>query len=94
MALSRQELRQLAITGARAKIKELESQRMALLEEFPELNSSSQRAPTRRAKMAKASLKTSSTRRRTRRFTAAQRRAISHRMKRFWSERRKNRRAA
>jgi hypothetical protein len=90
MAFSRQELRELAITGAQAKIKELDAQRMALLREFPELNSSSQPASRRRTKAAKATLEAPRRRRRTRRFTAAQRRAISQRMKRYWAERRKN----
>jgi hypothetical protein len=89
MALRRQELRQLAITGAQAKIKELDALRMALLREFPELSSSSPRVPGRRTKTARVRSEASRGRRRTRRFTAAQRRAISVRMKRFWAERRK-----
>jgi hypothetical protein len=84
MALSRQELRQLAKTGAQVRIKELDSQRMALLREFPELNSSSRSATVTRATAGRPRRT-----RRTRRFTAAQRRAISQRMKRFWAERRK-----
>jgi hypothetical protein len=82
MALSRQELRQLAITGAKARIKELDAQRMALLREFLELNSSSR--PITQANVGRPRRT-----RRTRRLTAAQRRAISQRMKRFWAERRK-----
>jgi hypothetical protein len=74
MALSRQELRQLAITGAKARIKELDAQRIALLREFPELDS------TRKGRTGG---------RKRRRMSAAQRRAISQRMKRFWAERRK-----
>jgi hypothetical protein len=81
MTLTRKELRQLAIAGAQARMNELDAQRMALLREFPELESSPARI--RRA-----------IRRRTRRFTAAQRRAISQRMKRFWAARRKNGKAA
>lgn len=89
MALRRQELRQLAITGAQAKIKELDALRMALLREFPELGSSRSQASGRRSRTANDRSDGPRGRRRTRRFTAAQRRAISVRMKRFWAERRK-----
>jgi hypothetical protein len=82
MALSREELRQLAISGAQARIKQLDTQRMALLREFPELNSSSR--PITQAKVGRPRRT-----RRTRRLTADQRHAISQRMKRFWAERRK-----
>lgn len=91
MALSRQELRQLAITGAQAKIKELDSQRIALLREFPELTTSNRSATVARATAGAPRRRRV---RRTRRFTAAQRRAISLRMKRLWAERRKNGRKA
>jgi hypothetical protein len=91
MALSRQELRQLAITGAQAKIQELDAQRMTLLQEFPELDSSRGSATVRHATARGRRRRRI---RRTRRFTAAQRRAISLRMKRLWAERRKNGRKA
>lgn len=81
MALSREELRQLALAGARTRLQQLEAERRTLLQEFPELRSTSSRsAPSPRPS-------TSSPRKRN--FSAAQRRAISRRMKALWAERRK-----
>jgi hypothetical protein len=74
MPLSREELRQLALGGAKARLQELETERRSLMREFPELGS---RTPKQGG--------------RKRRMTAAQRKAISKRMKAMWAARRKAR---
>ncbi|HSL20613.1 MAG TPA: hypothetical protein VK886_03695 [Vicinamibacterales bacterium] len=81
MALSREALRRLAVHGARTRLQELDAERRTLLREFPELGSG--RGGGRRGSRAPAARTT------RRRFSAAQRRAISKRMKALWAERRK-----
>lgn len=80
MALSREDLRRLAIQGAKTRLSELEAERRGLLREFPELSGA------RKAVRGGAG---SRPRTRRRNLNAAQRRAISKRMKLLWAERRK-----
>lgn len=91
MALSREELRQLAVEGARTRLQALETERRSLLQEFPELARDGRRRGRGRSE-ARGSSAAPATRRRN--FTAAQRRAISKRMKALWAERRKAKKAA
>lgn len=79
MALSRDELRQLALAGARTRLQELETERKTLLQEFPEL----------RTGQRKADASPGQRQVRKRNLTPAQRRAISKRMTALWAERRK-----
>jgi hypothetical protein len=79
--LSAERLRELARTGAEAALKELRAEIIAIERTFPEL------ALTKRRHQIRSSVRRATTR--TRRFSAAARRAISERMTRYWAARRK-----
>jgi hypothetical protein len=74
-------LRELASTGADVTLKRLRAEIIAIERAFPELRMSRGRQAVRR------SLKAAATR--TRKMSAAARKAVSTRMKRYWAERRK-----
>ena len=86
------ELKHLARIGAAARIKDLEKEIAALRRAFPSLGSAPDRtalasnepAPSKRGRKAKAG-------RRGRKspMSAAERRAVSIRMQKYWAERRK-----
>ena len=76
------QLREFALIGARARLQELREEQMRLREVFPELFRG------RRAG-SDAGDETPARRRRRRRMTPAQRKAVSERMRKFWAERRK-----
>jgi len=79
MALSKQELSRLARVGAEARLEEVERERKLILKTFPDLASSGSSARP-----------TAATERRKRRaLTAAQRKAIADRMRKYWEGRRK-----
>jgi hypothetical protein len=80
-ALSAEHLRDLARTGAEVTLKHLRAEIIAIERTFPELGLPKGRRAVRR------SIKTAANR--TRRMSAAARRAVSQRMKRYWAERRK-----
>jgi len=80
-ALSRDKLRELAKTGAEHVLRRLRAEIIAIERTFPEL------ALPRRHRAVSQSL-TAATRR-TRRMSAAARKAVSERMRRYWAERRK-----
>ena len=80
-SLDRQELLRFARAGAKARLEALERERAQLLKTFPGLA-----APDTVSRSEKTSLDAS---RRRRRMTAAQRKAVSIRMRRYWAERRK-----
>ena len=79
--LSTEELKNLARAGAEAALKRLRAEIIAIERTFPEL-----RLPESRRAMRR-SLGTA--RQRTRQMSAAARKAVSDRMKRYWAERRK-----
>lgn len=79
--LTADRLRQLARTGAEVTLKHLRAEVIAIERAFPELRLSQRRRAVRR------SLKEATTR--TRKMSAAARKAVSGRMKRYWAERRK-----
>ncbi|HWF84270.1 MAG TPA: hypothetical protein VG222_05470 [Vicinamibacterales bacterium] len=79
--LSTEKLRQLARTGAEHALNQLRAEIIAIERAFPELALSSGRRAIRR------SVKEAT--RRTRRMSAAARKAVSERMKKYWAERRK-----
>ena len=75
-------LRQYAVHGARARASELEAELKEIYKVFPELRGTKGRA---------AASEAGGRRRRRRRsnMTAAQRKAVSDRMKKYWTGRRK-----
>jgi hypothetical protein len=78
--LNRNDLKHLARLGAKARLEELRQEEAAIRRAFPDLFS----------KAAAASAGTSGRgRRRRSRMSAAARKAVSDRMKKYWAERRK-----
>jgi hypothetical protein len=81
--LSAARIRELARTGAEEALKRLRAEMIAIERTFPELALARKRRAVRRS-LAEATD-------RTRRMSAAARKAVSARMKRYWAERRKAR---
>ena len=81
--LSAEQLRNLARAGAEATLNGLRAEIIAIERTFPELKHPAGRRAVRR------SLR--SARRQTRQMSAAARKAVSERMKRYWAERRRAR---
>jgi hypothetical protein len=81
--LSVEQLRELARRGAEDALRRLRAEIIAIERTFPELKLSQRRRAVRRA--------ASSARKRTRTMSAAARKAVSERMKRYWAERKKAR---
>jgi hypothetical protein len=81
--LSPQSLRELARAGAEQAVKQLRAEIIAIERTFPEL-----KLPQARRALRKS---VNEATRRTRRMSAAARKAVSVRMKRYWAERRKAR---
>lgn len=79
--LSVERMRELARAGADVTLKRLRAEIIAIERTFPEL------ALPRRRRAMRRSIKTATNR--TRRMSAAARKAISQRMQRYWAERRK-----
>lgn len=80
-ALSAARLRELARAGAEATLRQLRAEIIAIERTFPELALPQRRRAVRRSVERAA--------RRTRRMSAAARKAVSERMKKYWAERRK-----
>jgi Holliday junction resolvasome RuvABC endonuclease subunit len=79
--LSAERLRELARTGAETMLKQLRAEIIAIERTFPELTlTKRRRAVTRSLKAAE---------KRGREMSAAARKAISQRMKKYWAERKK-----
>ena len=79
--LSAEKLRELARTGAEIALNRLRAEIIAIERAFPEL------ALPKRRRVLRRSVQTATTR--TRQMSAAARKAVSERMKRYWAERRK-----
>lgn len=79
--LSAERIRQLAVTGAETLLHQLKAEIVAIERTFPEL------ALPRRRRQVRRAVNTARTR--TREMSAAARKAVSLRMKRYWAERRK-----
>ena len=79
--LNAERLRELARAGAEQAVKQLRAEIVAIERTFPELALSKRRRALRRSIDQAA--------RRTTRMSAAARKAVSDRMKRYWAERRK-----
>ena len=82
--LSPERLRELARTGAQVALERMRAEIAAIERAFPELA-----AIPRSPQAVRRSVKTAT--RRSRRMSAAARKAVSQRMKRYWAERRKAR---
>lgn len=74
------ELRQLALVGARARLQELQGEIAALVKAFPEIGRAGARPVMTTIKRRKPGRKTP--------MTAAERKEVSERMKRYWAGRR------
>jgi hypothetical protein len=81
--LSPERLRELARTGAEVAVKRLRAEIIAIERTFPELALPKRRRALRRSVQQAAN--------RTYKMSAAARKAVSARMKRYWTERRKAR---
>jgi len=92
--LDKEQLQRLAHLGARARLAELEAERLSILKAFPDLaptaapRTSGRREPAVAGPVPMAVPVRAVKRRRKR--TAAERKAASERMKQVWSERRKD----
>ena len=80
-SLSKERIRQLARTGAETLLNQLRAEVIAIERTFPELA-----LPARRRQVRQA---VASARKRGRGMSAAARKAVSERMKKYWAERRK-----
>jgi hypothetical protein len=74
-------LKELARTSAEATLRQLRAEVVAIERTFPELA-----LPKRRRQLKRAAARAG---RQTRQLSAAARKAVSERMKRYWAERRK-----
>ncbi|MGC4084877.1 MAG: hypothetical protein QM736_22880 [Vicinamibacterales bacterium] len=82
MAISREELLRLARSGAANRVQELQEELESIFKTFPDLRTAGSRRGTRTApKAAKAPNS-------RRAWSAADRRAVSERMKKYWAARR------
>jgi len=89
--LNSEVLRQLAKLGAQARLEQIETERRAILATFPGL-AGARRGPGRLARTQTQKAQTPAAARpgrRRRTMTAAQRKEVSERMRRYWAERRK-----
>jgi len=82
--LDRQEMLRLARMGAEARLRALEDERAQILRSFPGLKAGGSSAPTVQGGSAAAAPV-----RRRRQMSAAERKSVSARMKKYWAERRK-----
>jgi len=81
--LNQEQLRRLARLGAMARLEQLRQEEAAIRGEFPELFGRGRQADPRDGQV------TSGRRRRRRAMSAAGRRAVSIRMRKYWAARRK-----
>jgi hypothetical protein len=91
--LSAEELRRLAKLGAAARLEQLRAEEAAIRAAFPDLTGRGPRG-RRAGAAAVAPLSAASGRRRRPAMTAAGRKAVSERMRKYWAERRKTKTAA
>ena len=83
--LNQEVLKRLAKLGALARLEQIDTERQAILAAFPDL--AGQRAA--RGVKAVATGAAPAAKRRRRHMTAAQRKEVAERMKKYWAERRK-----
>ena len=87
--LSREELQRLARLGARARLEELRSEEAAIRQAFPDLFRPGRRPRTRIPDSEMSAPAPARRRGRRSRMSAAARKAVSDRMKKYWAERRR-----
>jgi hypothetical protein len=80
--LSQEQLRRLARLGAIARLEQLQQEEAAIRAEFPELFGRGRRSASSTAAPA-------ARRRQRKPMSAAQKKAVSERMRKYWAERRK-----
>ena len=85
--LNQEQLRRLARLGAVARLEQLRQEEAAIRGEFPELFGRGRQR--QRNNSAAGSTESPTRRRRRRKMTAAQKKAVSMRMRKYWAERRK-----
>lgn len=83
------DLKSYARRGAEARLRELAEEAKQLLKVFPNLSASFDEDELPLNFILRRGARKAATARRRRRMSAAQRRAVSVRMKRYWAERRK-----
>ena len=91
--LTAEELRRLAKLGAAARLEQLRAEEAAIRAAFPDLAGRGQRGRRAGAAATGASVSASGSRRRPA-MSAAGRKAVSERMRKYWAERRKTKTAA
>ena len=85
--LNQEQLRRLARLGAIARLEQLRQEEVAIRAEFPELFGRGRRAGAANGRATAGT--EGGGRRRRRAMSAAQRKAVSERMRKYWAERRK-----
>jgi hypothetical protein len=86
--LTSEELKRLARLGALARLQQLEDERRAILRAFPGLTApGTQKAPIADGQSAQEAAGAPKKARTRRKMTAAERKAASERMKRYWAAR-------
>jgi len=88
-SLSRSEMLRLARAGAQARVIELRQELESLYRSFPDLRGGG-RAPRHDSAGVRKQRSPRGAARKARGWTAAQRRAVAERMKRYWAARRAN----
>jgi hypothetical protein len=90
VAISREELLRLARAGATARVKELQDELESIYRTFPDLRGGGRRAaPRAAAASAKPTSRRATAGGATKRaWSAADRKAVSERMKKYWAQRR------
>ncbi|HVC20823.1 MAG TPA: hypothetical protein VNE16_12145 [Vicinamibacterales bacterium] len=88
--LSRAELHRLARFGAEARLQELRREEAAIRQTFPELFGGGKRSIAAAAEPAPAGVAARGTvRKRSYKMSAAQKKAVSERMRKYWAARRR-----
>ena len=92
--LSADELQRLARLGAAARLEQLRAEEAAIRAAFPDLAGRGRRGGRAAAVEASGGAATPARRRRRNAMSAAQRKAVSERMRKYWADRRKAKGAA
>ena len=85
--LSKAELTRLARLGAQARLEEIEAERRAILRAFPGVSLAGARGGQAGPAASKADAAPKKKARKRRKMTAAEKKAVSERMKKFWAAR-------
>jgi hypothetical protein len=87
--LNAEQLRRLARLGAMSRLEQIRAEEAAIRAEFPELFGRGTRAESGAPAAAAPAARKNARRRRRPAMTAAQRKEVSERMRKYWAERRK-----